>query len=202
MPVTTSTDAVTLVEAKRHLNVTTDVHDEEIGYYIAAATAAVEAEYGLIVQRTVTDEEHAGGGHVLFLRQWPVASITSVTEYSSGTSQALAAETATVSTSYDYRFDAGLGVVARRASWSDTTFGASWVRVTYVAGRYATTAAVTGKWKLAVKTTLRQLWRPDQSVGTDTFGALPTPGGDIPTFTLPRAVHGMLLGERRPAAIG
>jgi hypothetical protein len=104
-----------------------------------------------------------------------------------------------VATAYDDRADVRTGIISRRSSWTGTTFASSWVRVTYVAGRYATTDAVEAKWKLAVKTTLRQLWRPEQSIGTDTFGAIPSPGGDIPTFALPRAVHGILLGEQRRA---
>jgi hypothetical protein len=203
-PTVSDTDIITLGEAKKALKINdgTTTFDDQLRMYVTAVSDTLDDFYGPVVYRTVTDEVHAGGRSLIFLNEWPVASITAVTEYASGTATTLAAETATASTGSDYLLDASRGyALVRRSSWSDAVFAASSVKVTYVAGRYATTADVDARWKLAAQITLRHWWRPEESVGTDTFGAIPAAGGDIPTFAFPRVVAQFLERQRRPIAV-
>lgn len=155
-PTVGTTDIVTLGEAKTELNITGTSYDPVLQRWISAISDLVDALCGPVVARTITDEQHDGNGTVLFLRRWPVLSVTTVTEYSSGTATALAAES--LATAGDYLFNADLGTVTRRSSWSKSTFAASGVLVTYEAGRYADTASVGDRWKTAVLAILRRFW--------------------------------------------
>lgn len=128
------TDIVDLAEAKAELNITVDTYDTILSRWITAISELVDAACGPVVVRTVTAEAHNGGGSVLFLRQYPVLSVTTVTEYASGTPTTLTAEA--LDTAGTFRFDANLGTVTRRSSWNNYPFAASGVLVTYKAGSF------------------------------------------------------------------
>lgn len=185
-------DVLTLAEAKSALNITNSDQDTEVAIYITAVSRRLDDLCGAIVKRTITDEEYPGGLPQIALRHAPASdtattTVSAVTEYSAGTAQALTAETLTASTSYDYAIDASTGILTRRSTWTDSTFGNQRVKVTYAAGRYATTAAVDPKFKLAASIMLIHLWRSGQGFGS----TLDIPQG----FAVPNAVIELLSDE-------
>ena len=199
-----ATDIVSLDEAKTALNITTDAHDPVLEQWVSAISELVDAYCGPVVIRTVTDEAHNGGGTLLFLRHRPVASVASVTEYASGTATVLTAES--LDAAGTFRFDADLGVIARRTSWPDTRFGASGVLVTYEAGRYASTDDVSPRFKTAVLAILRRFWAretPNWVRGSGGFADLvPNPAVEPGTPAFFRAVQPVideLLADQRLA---
>jgi hypothetical protein len=203
----TAIDLVSLDEARAALNVQ-DVDwslDSELESYITAVSQRLDDLCGPIVKRTVTDEQYPGGGRSIVLRQAPASptaasEIISVTEYASGTAQTLTAEGLTTSTATDYDFDPTTGILHRRSTWSDGTFGAQRVKVTYLAGRYDDTFSVAPKFKQAAVIMLSHLWRAEQGVGgSSTFGVQEATG--IPTFGVPNAVLELLADERRAPAV-
>lgn len=200
-------DLITLAEAKLALNVdpSDTSQDTELASYITAVSRRLDDLCGPIVKRTITAEEYPGGSGSLTLRYAPISrsastTVTSVTEYTSGSARVLAAEAVGTSSSYDYSLDATTGTLYRRAVWTDSTFAPQRVVVTYSAGRYATTAAVDPKFKQAAAMMLSHLWRREQGVGgSATFG--PSAEFGVPTFSVPNAVVELLADEVRPPTI-
>lgn len=183
---------LSLDEAKKALNISNGDQDTELAIYITAVSRRLDDLCGPIVKRTITDEEYPGGVPQIVLRHAPASetattTVSAVTEYSGGTAQVLAAETLTGSTSYDYMVDATTGILKRRSTWTDTTFGNQRVKVTYSAGRYASTATVDAKFKLAASIMLIHLWRSGQGFGA----TLDIPQG----FAVPNAVIELLSDE-------
>lgn len=116
---------VGLDEAKTFLRVTGFADDEQLRDVIEAASDLCERHTRRVWRRTtVTAELHSGGGDVLYLRQSPVISITSVTDGG----VAVAASTYT------------LDGVTGRLLYGDTLSGGTWtsgqenLSVTYVTG--------------------------------------------------------------------
>lgn len=124
-------DILTLAEAKAFVNATDTTHDAELPAFITAITAVIENEVGPVVAREVTETLYPTGA-VLFLSHSNVISVTSISEWASGTETALTAEDH--DTEGTYRLVPG-GMVKRRSGWYDTAFtsGAA-VRVVYQAG--------------------------------------------------------------------
>lgn len=192
-------DLVTLAEAKAALAGITNANttwDSELAAYITAVSRRFDELCGPIVVRTITDERHDGSTTSIFLRHPPVFTVTTVTEYSNTTAQVLAAETFAVNTSYDYLLDARLGIIHRRASASGTRFAPTGVKVTYVAGRYATTATVDRQFKLAALITLAHIWRKENGGGSDIRGA-EGDTGFLPGFAIPNMALELVKGELR-----
>lgn len=198
-------DLLTLAEAKTALNITTTAQDTELPGYITAISRRLDELCGPIVLRTYTDEEYDGNCRWIVLRHAPASetsatTVTTVKEYMDGTATTLAAETLTVSTTDDYRFDQRLGILYRRSTWSDTVFASQRVTVTYSGGRYSATATVDEKFKQAARSLLQHVWRPEQGTSTVTF---PTeyPGLTVPGFFIPNMVLDQLAGEVQYYAI-
>lgn len=202
---------LTLDEAKRAINIATSNtdHDAELYTAVVAMSRAFDAKVGPVVIRTVTDEVHTGGGRIVFPRLTPIAEMTTVTEYSSGTAQVLTAETVAAATSYDYRLTAnGHNVqLARRSSYSDATFAATDVVLVYEAGRYESTATVDQRFKAAAQMAMRRWWKREagawaQSPGA--FGDLADGGDGFVGFfrIVDPIVDEMLADERLPPAVG
>ena len=152
-------DILTLPEAKTALNIdalNVD-HDDEIAQHVTAISRIIDDECGPVVQRTITAELHDGGGASIVLRHAPVASVTTLREAAGSTITTLTAvgfgETGDGYSLKD-------GVLSRRfgGSVSSWTSGNA-LEVTYVAGRYASTAAVDAKFKAAAAAILRRLWK-------------------------------------------
>lgn len=200
-------DLITLAEARLALNLQSadTSQDTELASYITAVSRRLDDLCGAIVKRTITAEEYPGGGWRIVLRYAPISksgatTITTVTEYTSGTARVLTAEAVGTSTSYDYAFDATTGTLTRRAVWTDASFAPQRVVVTYSAGRYANTASVDPKFKQAAAMMLSHLWTREQGTGgSATFG--PQDFSTTPTFSVPNAVLELLADERRPPTI-
>ena len=152
-------DILTLPEAKTAVNIdalNVD-HDDEIAQHVTAISRIIDDECGPVVQRTITAELHDAGGARIYLRYAPVASVTTLREAAGSTITTLSS-VAFGGTGDGYSLKDGVlsrRVGGRVASWS---YGDT-VEVTYVAGRYASTAAVDAKFKSAASAILRRLWK-------------------------------------------
>lgn len=189
-------DILTIDEARDAINVTAG-HTSEIEVMVTAVSRRIDDLCGPVVVRTVTDELHDGGTSGLFLHHYPVASITSVTEYSGGTPTTVTPETTTVAGGYRL----ANGVLSRRSSWGMSRWG-SQVTVTYEAGRYADTAAVDAKFKMAAGAVLRRLWTREAGAwarGADPF--IEAGAGHGFFKVVDPMVHEFLAAELLPPAI-
>lgn len=193
-------DILTLDEAMTAISMTGSGanHQGAIELAITGISRALDDLCGPVVVRTITDEIHYPNGTLIFLDHQPVSSVTTVTEYLSGTGTVLTAEDFDTSGGYLLRD----GVLARRSGFYTTNWYGNAVKVTYVAGRYATTAAVDEKWKNAAAMILRRWWAreaPAWARGGDPFAA---EGGGLGFFrvVLP-VVEEFLADERRAPAV-
>lgn len=193
-------DIITLAEGRAAINMLAQdtTQDSEIAAYVTAASQRIDQLAGPVVVRTITAELHDGTGSEVRLRYYPVSSITSVTEYVGATGTVLTAET--VGGAYigtNYALDARYGVLTRRSGGVDAPFsyGRGRVAVTYVAGRFANTAAVDPLYKTATTVLLSHWWRREQ--GSDPITSYQRSFG----LAVPRAVVEMLAGEPRRAMV-
>lgn len=197
-------DVISLDEAKQAVNVTgTTAHDAELAVWITAVSQRLDTLAGPIVTRSISSEVHDGGRCTVMLAHYPVASITSVSEYDRGTQVSLTAETTTVLPANGYladRYDPNPALwsrfLRRRSNGADAVFagGRGNVAVSYSAGRFANTASVDARFKAAANLMLINLWRSQQdSVGQS--GEFDVPMSSYPTFAVPRAVRELLADE-------
>lgn len=137
--------------------------DDEMGSWITGVSRRIDELCGYVVQRTVTDELHDGGVPVIRPKHTPVVSVTTVVEYAETVGTTLTAETnASKPTSAYLLYDDGHNAkVVRRSGNRDARFAAGRrnVALTYEAGRYADTASVDEKFKLAAQNIIRRLAR-------------------------------------------
>lgn len=198
------TDVLTLDEAKAALQIEPmDIADEDVlAGYVSATSQLLDEEAGAIVKRTVTAERLDGCGPRIVLRQRPVASITTITEYAGTTPTVLVTEALGASVNGyladPHEFEHGLlsGVVARRrygraCRWAS---GSQNVAVTYVAGRFEDTASVPARFKRAACITLENLWR-DRQPGVEALDEYSAPRQAFPGFALPNAARQLLARE-------
>lgn len=174
-------------------------HEDTVAAAITAISRRLDALVGPIVVRTITDEIHyPSGNSPIWLDHQPVSSITSLIEYSSGTGTALTAEDYDTSGTYLLRD----GMIVRRSGFYTTSWYGSAVKVTYVAGRYATTAAVDARFKTAAAAILRRWWAreaPAWARGGDPFAQ---EGGGIGFFQVVMpVVQEFLADEMLPPAV-
>jgi hypothetical protein len=180
-------------------------HTQHVGRleaYVSAISQKIDELVGPVVQRTVTGEQVDGcGGPWVHLRRRPVVSITSVTSYERGTPTVLTAETLVAAGGYvaeKWEDDPTLlsGRLWRRSNWLyDRWTPGSTVVVTYVAGRYATTAAVAGTrfWQAAALT-LKSVWRAEEST-TQVVDEYELAATAIPGFLIPNAARDLLADQ-------
>lgn len=188
-------DVLSIADARDEVGIGVGVatYDAKLEPLVTAISRRLDSVCGPIVNRTLTDELYTGGRSSIWLKNRPVSSVTTVTEYTGTTAQILTAETNAAKTANNYLLDdTRTGRLLRRMSGCDTCFptGRRNVAVTYVAGRAATTSVVDRRFAEAARICLKHLWRAENSVGTVTFGpANPLepfiPG--VPTFAIPRA---------------
>ena len=203
-------DILTLTEAKTALDIDSSntSHDTALASYITGVSRVFDSRFGPIVRRSVT-ELHSGGGYQIFLNQRPLTSVTSVTEYDLGTSYVLSEEIAASNPlpANGFLVDSTRGILYRRSAGGMTNFthGLNNVTVVYQAGRYANTAGVDARFKVAAQIMLAQIWRRETGSGTRTFGDFVNPemvpGANIPTFAIPNAVLQMLADQVQGPAI-
>ena len=161
-----------------------------------------------MVARTIAEEDHLTYGQaVLETRLRPIYAVAGVVEYdSAGTHIHLTEETVTTKPADAWLIDPTTTSryrILRRSQGLPYTYpDGGIVRLEYQAGRYANTAAVDAVFKQAAAIMIANLWRREQGVGSNTFGA----AGDmfnplVPTFAVPRAVLELLAEHLRPAGI-
>ena len=175
--------AVTLTEAKAHLNISTSstADDTELAAFIDVAQALVEAEVGPLAATTCTDS-FDGGTDLLLLTRGPVVSVTSVK---------VAGSTAS-STSYDV---AGQYL---RSSAGPFGGGLGEVVVTYSAGH--TSAAHLQLGRHATLELLRHLWATQRGTmaGRNPFSGDEAPASAGAGWSMPNRVRELLRPLRAP----
>lgn len=192
-------DLLTMDEAMAAINMVGSGtnHEDQIEVWITAVSQRVDDLCGPVVIRTITDELHDANGSLIFLDYSPVSSVTTVTEYVSGTGTVLTAEDIDTAGGYLLRD----GILSRRSGFYSTSWNGR-IKVTYEAGRFADSPSVDAKFKLAAGTILRRLWAreaPAWARGGDPFVQ---EGAGVGFFgVVDFAVNEFLGGERRAPAI-
>jgi hypothetical protein len=164
---------ISLTDAKKHLNITTDDNDSEIMGWVAAITRLVENRVGTCIPTTYT-ENHFDVGRRLILDHTPVLSVVSVVPYGRpyGISY-VPGQLAVDENGYLDRLD-GL------------PFYPGAYRVTYRAGRPVIPANITA----AVKIILQHLWQTQRGsaspayLGGDDTTVVPGFGFAVPNRAL------------------
>lgn len=198
-------DVLTLAEGKAAVKVGSgdSSHDTDLAALITAVSRRLDQCAGPVVVRTITDELHDGNVDSIWLRSYPVTSITTVTEYDGTTATVLTQETVGTQPASGYlpdRYDPAPslynGRLIRRAGGADWCFpyGRLNVKVTYVAGRYSATATVDSRFKIAAEIMLQNLWRADLETAllNDEYDV---PSQAFPRFGIPNAVRHLLAEE-------
>lgn len=191
-------DVVTLAEVESNMGEVTD--EALLAVYITSVSRLLDEVCGPIVQRMVTGESHDGGDgeRYVYLDEFPVVSVTTLTEYRGQVAQVLTEEAVTTSPSNGFVVDYSTGKVTRRSGKIDWAFppGRKNITATYEAGRYADTDSVDQRFKMAALITIKQLWSREQGMGTVTFGpeGLPILGA---TFALPNAAAAFIREDIR-----
>lgn len=144
VPAVSTSDIITLQDAKDQLNITSSTSDPELQFFVSAASASVSQRLGSVAGSPVRDETYDGGSPTIMLRSTPVASVSSVTE-SFGSSIVYTLTNQPLGTGFDaygYTVDLVSGLLTRRASGVAVPFayGIRNVHVVYVAG-YSTVPA-------------------------------------------------------------
>lgn len=163
-------DVLSLANAKVAISMdaATVAHDVVLARHVTAISRIIDDACGPVVVRTVTAEVLDGGACTVLLRRRPVTSVSLVREVTSPGTIATRSAAAWGSATDGYYLppwerDPTLksGVVKRMGYGSPIpwTCGEDTVEVTYVAGRYATTAAVDARFADAAGAVLRRLWK-------------------------------------------
>lgn len=194
-------DLLTYSEAQRvvrEVQASTTTNGVLLVAAITGVSLALEKKCGPIVQRSAT-EWHDGGDASIWLDQWPLTAVTSVVEYDAATSLTLAADTNGTVPTAAYRLDRYSqpsapynGRIYRRPD----TFpaGDGNVVVSFTAGRFETTGAVTEDFKAAARMTLENWWSQYRN-GVRTQGEYEMPVSSFPRYDVPRAAVNLLGDE-------
>lgn len=174
------TDILTEDEALVAINMVGSGGDHvlELALWVSAISEAIDAKCGPVVVRTVTDEIRYPNGGTFTTLHTPIYSVSALTEYVSGTGTVLTAEDFDTVGTYRVVGSGHDVAIERRSGWGGYAY-TGLVKITYTAGRYATTEAVGAKFKLAAASILRRLWAreaPAWARGGDMFGTEPAVG--------------------------
>ncbi|WP_405994964.1 head-tail connector protein [Streptomyces sp. NBC_00986] len=178
---------LTLAEAKKQLNITSDTDDDELQTYVDAVTPVIEEYIGPVEPREVTERLDAESGRrALVLRTTPVLSLTSVEPLLTG------------GITYPVDglvLDPDTGEVRRR----DGGWFRGLLLFTLQAGRTEVTPTV----NLAARMLVQHLWRtqhPSRSGGLPGGGEDYSVGQPIPGFgyAVPNRVLELLAPYRLP----
>lgn len=175
----------------------------KLGKVNTAVSRRLDELVGPIVRRTITGEVHreTGGRPTVALRRWPVVSVSSAVEYDrSGSSTSLTVETFSSKPADGFRLEPTLAepelglfgpTITRTVDGNVSTFDSSLV-VTYVAGRYANTAAVDERYKEACRICLVNLWQRITAGRGVLEADFDVPRYPFPTFAVPRSARELL----------
>lgn len=193
---------VSLADVKDYLSITSTVtaHDGRLQRYIEGATSMLVDVIGPISPTTFV-ETHDGGRPFIMLRNPPIISVTSITEYIGLQGFVLTDQPLGATTSmWGYSLSPQSGKVTRRGSVGDPIpfqGGRMSVSVTYVAGQSVIDPAVT----LAALEDIRGLYSQTQfSATTVVVGDLPQDNAWTPVGTFPR-LQAILQGLERVQAL-
>lgn len=188
-------DALGIVSADR-------TQDAELLRITSGIIPVVENIVGPVVSRAC-DEWHDGGGTSIRLRNRPVISLTSVTEYRGPTPYTLSVvATPDVGTTYSVMLDSTFGRVTRRSAGGGVTAfpgGTDTVHVVYTAGR----ATVPPNIRDGAIELIRVNYQQTQLGGAPPFGQTASPdtfadpGQFILGFFVPNRVREMLEPSKR-----
>lgn len=169
-------DILDLAEGRLAINVSSG-HDAELARFITGMSRIIDDKCGPVVARSVT-ELHNGGCVQLRPFTTPIFSVSTLTEYVDTADTVLSAESNVSKPADGYLLDRDKATshnvkIVRRSSGSDASFPAGRRNVELVvsAGRYADTASVDAKFKVAGGSILRRLW--DREAGAWARGADP-----------------------------
>ena len=194
-----ATDLLSLDDAKSAVRVGAShtLHADRLEAYVSAVSNAIDELVGPVVQRTITGERHEGGTSEIRLRRFPVSSITTVKVWQRGTSTTLTAESLSVAGGYLAEPDEDdptllCGELYRRSDWWSIPWECGTVEVTYVAGRYANTAAVAGtRFHTAAVLALQNLWQ-GMADSVAVVNEYEGPTTAFPSVVLPKASRDLL----------
>lgn len=127
----------TVANQKSYLGITVSTYDTLLEIFINGCSAWIERKISRVLIKPASDavELHDGdfdatGRYMIFARQYPIASITSI-EYKSGS---LGSPTWVAFNSNDYTFDAEAGIIYFNASLSSILPNRQNIRLTYKGG--------------------------------------------------------------------
>lgn len=187
-------DLLSLSEAKTAINLSGSGHDTQLAQFITAVSRRIDDLCGPVVVREVTSEAYDGGCSTIWLRSTPVDTVGTVVEYRGTSGTTLTAATVTNQPSSAYLLDVRghYAALRRRSGNGDSTFasGRRNIVVTYDAGRYANTAAVDAKFKMAAGSILRRLW--NREAGAWARGGNPFEEAGVGTVGFFKAIDPMV----------
>lgn len=124
----------TVTEVKDQIGKTSSADDTAIQTWINGVTATIESLVGPVIPRTVTDPVVYPNGSAITVEQWPIVSVTSVTEYQGTTGQAYTGITSPANAS-SYTYTVERNRTIRRLDGSGPAAFTGGVVVVYSAGR-------------------------------------------------------------------
>ena len=177
--------------------------------YISAVSQMMDDRFGPVVRRTITDEIHDGGRPAVYLLHGPIASVSACVEAQGTTSVTCTQQTFGTEPADGFFLPAWKtssapysGQVVRMSGGVESFWyvGRGNVKVTYSAGRFATTAAVSARFQQAALLAFKNLWRSEQS-GVVQVNEYDVPQAAFARFALPNAVIELLRDELRVPGI-
>lgn len=186
----------TLAEAKAYLNITSPTVDAELQLFVDAADPVIENIAGPVTPAAF-DEFYDGGLTAIVLRNWPVISVETLTEYAGTAPTVLTvAANPAAQTSTTFVLEKATGMLYRTGAGVPGWFAPGYenVRVQYTAGRAATPPNI----KLAALELIRHMYQSTQQSGRPAFGgALEDQVWAPAAFAVPTRVIELLEPYRR-----
>lgn len=195
---------VVLADVKKHLNIaaTDTSQDAELNGFIDAATAYILNMTGPINATSFT-EVHSGNGATIVLRNVPVISVQSLTEYVGPTGYVLTqSELGGASTAYGFSIDNPRdGVITRRYSGGIVgpfAGGVNNIVITYTAGR----GYVPGDVRMAVLQDIAGLFQPSQEGSNPYYSTVAAGNAPLnPVSMFPRVAEILSAPTKRTPSI-
>lgn len=196
-------DVLTLTEAKAALKKhTSSVDETTLASWVTGVSRRLDTLVGPIVRRSVVEDLDGYGDTTLYLRYHPNTAISSVIEYSGAVGSELVEETRGALVdgylAQPFEFDPQFlgNELHRRVGGLDATWprGRRNVAVTYIAGRYASTAEVDALFKRAAGLMVINAWRSTEATTVEQ-GDYDIPISSMPTYAVPRAVRQLFAGQ-------
>lgn len=212
-------DLLTLDEAQDAINMTGPgtANLDSLAMWVTAVSMRIDALCGPVVQRSITevfDPASSGTGYNLGDGNYnvyggliprlktPVVSVTSITEYPYGVANVLTGQTLT--TAGDYLVDP-YGRILRRYGWFDFPWRGR-VSVTYLSGRYTSTASVDARFKATAGACLSAIWPAQAAVWAAAPNPMAAAGAAPGSLGVGDSVKGwvstLLVDEMLPPGVG